>query len=153
MKSLLLKAITLSFITLFTTACTLNVNLDESKENTEQAQEEAKTEKGRKLIGDTPVSDATSYTTALKDNNLLNKVREILNSGNHKLEVTKKPSYELPAGIHDAQIDKYYIIDDVFFALVRKPSMNVPMNLPEGFKANFSGLIAADTTNKEWKKV
>jgi hypothetical protein len=137
-----LSLITIIFSLLLTTGCT-PVDTSQTEDGVGKIETETSSD----------IFDEQNQPPLVEDKGLLSKITHILESGDQDLEITKNPSYELPAEIDDAQIDKYYMIDDVIFALVRRPSMNVRLDIPKDFNANFSGLIAADTTNKEWKKL
>lgn len=87
------------------------------------------------------------------EDSIFAKIKQELTDGKD-LTPTKKPSFILPSDINEAQIENYYLLGDVFMALVRRSSMNVYLEaLPPGFNASFAGIIAADSTTGKWKKI
>ena len=107
-----------------------------------------------------PVSDITveknpevqMEVSQKTEKDIFSKIEQALANGKELLK-TDKPSFPLPENIHEAQIDQYYLLGDVFMALVRKPSSNVQLNLPADFNADFAGIIAADNDNQKWEKI
>lgn len=98
-------------------------------------------------------STTKTKTTPESGNGIFAKIKQELNSG-EDLAPTKKPSFPLPTDIHEAQIDNYYLLGDVFVALVRRSSINVYLEgLPAGFDASFAGIIAADNNSGKWEKI
>ena len=102
----------------------------------------------------TTPSATKTQTTSESDSGIIAKIKQELTSG-EDLVPTKKPSFTLPTDIHEAQIDNYYLLGDVFVALVRRSSMNVYFlqDLPAGFDASFAGMIAADNNTRKWEKI
>ncbi len=60
----------------------------------------------------------------------------------------------LPPDIDQDQIEKYFKLGDILFALALRPSMNAPMmTLPKGFIPSFSGVLIAGKNYKQWTKL
>ena len=63
------------------------------------------------------------------------------------------PGFELPASIHQAQIQKYFQIGDTYFALVLENSLNIPLlDLPEDFEVSFRGVLYNANNDEEWRE-
>lgn len=62
------------------------------------------------------------------------------------------PDFILSADINPSQIVKYFMKDDVYYALVLQPSMNVLLTLPSNFKSTFVGVLRARKSDKAWSK-
>lgn len=63
-----------------------------------------------------------------------------------------KPNLSLPIDIKDGQIKKYFKIDDIYFALVLRNSMNVVLSLPFNFTPTFTGVLVAKQGDAQWTK-
>lgn len=122
-----------------------------------QSSQSKQTHKQDQTSQETPpdISSATkTQTTQKSEDNIFAKIKQELADGKDLSAPTAKPSFQLPSDIHEAQIDNYYLLGDVFVALVRRSSVNVVLEgLPDGFNANFAGIIAADSTKQKWEKI
>lgn len=49
--------------------------------------------------------------------------------------------FTLPTTVAREQIGDYFRFGDLYFALVRQPSLNVPLTLPPDFRPTFTGLL------------
>jgi len=63
------------------------------------------------------------------------------------------PDLALLAEINPGQINKYFRLGDILFALVQKNSMNVVLNLPANFTPTFAGVLAAQPGDTGWSKL
>ena len=75
-----------------------------------------------------------------------------LNDGKTISEITM-PNLTLPAGIDKGQIEKTFKIGDLSLALVMQGSMNVALDLPDGFTPTFGGILMADKDATAWSKL
>jgi hypothetical protein len=58
-----------------------------------------------------------------------------------------------PSDINEAQVEKYFQMDDLFFALVLRRSMNVPLfSLPDDFTPTYAGVLVAQQGQVEWTR-
>lgn len=61
-----------------------------------------------------------------------------------KMEEITDPGFALPTSIEKAQVNKYFQMGDYYFALVLRPSMNLPLlDLPSGYEYKFCGILIA----------
>lgn len=72
---------------------------------------------------------------------------------NASLEEIENPGLVLPSTVDSAQIKKYFRLDTTLFALVLQPSMNVQLDVPEGFRPAFSGLLVAHQGDARWTEM
>ncbi|QQR84026.1 hypothetical protein IPJ72_02415 [Candidatus Peregrinibacteria bacterium] len=87
------------------------------------------------------------------DHGIMTQIEGLLAIGNGLIP-TENPNFSLPSDIHEAQVDGYSKLGDIYMALVRRPSMNVQIEgLPTEFNADFSGIIAANPSKGAWEKV
>jgi hypothetical protein len=80
------------------------------------------------------------------------KINQSLNAGAAIKEIGN-PKLKLPADINAGQIEKYFQIGDVLFALVLRNSMNAVLSLPDGFTPSFAGVLVAEQGNTQWTKL
>ncbi|MFH0837854.1 MAG: hypothetical protein V1880_01140 [Patescibacteria group bacterium] len=72
---------------------------------------------------------------------------------NFTAEEIDNPNLTLPSDINAGQIEKYFKIDNILFALVLRNSMNVVLSLPIDFTPTFSGVLVAKQGNTKWIKL
>lgn len=77
---------------------------------------------------------------------------EVELDGGKTLSEINMPALTLPAGIDKGQIRKYFQIGDLRLALVLQGSMNIPLQVPDGFKTTFGGMLIAGKTDTAWSK-
>lgn len=99
----------------------------------------------------------------VKDNDLDSYIEEeeveltydisfILEQGENMVEV-EDPDFILPNDIHQDQLNKFFKLDDIYFALVLQNSMNVVLNLPQDFEEAFVGVLIGYEEQNEWSKL
>jgi len=81
---------------------------------------------------------------------LFKHVEHQLREGNPVVEVTD-PHLQLPSDVYQAQVNKYFRLGDVYFALVLQESRNVTLNLSDGVSVSFVGILAG-IEGGSWEK-
>lgn len=66
---------------------------------------------------------------------------------------TASPNLTPPSDINSAQIQKYFKMGDIYFALVQRNSINVWLELPKGFTPSFAGILIAKKDDTTWTKM
>jgi len=69
------------------------------------------------------------------------------------LEEINNPGLTIPADIDGGQMNKYFKINDILFALVVRNSMNVVLTLPTDFTPIFAGVLVAEEGQTKWSKI
>lgn len=72
---------------------------------------------------------------------------------NFTIEEITNPNLTLPSDININQIKKYFKLDDIFFALVLRNSMNIALSLPKNFTPTFSGILVAEQKDTQWSRL
>lgn len=80
------------------------------------------------------------------------RINQSLREGSAVEEISN-PELALPADIDDGQIEKYFKMDSILFALVLRNSMNVVLALPSGFTSSFVGVLVAEQGQSQWTKL
>ncbi|MCX6739775.1 MAG: hypothetical protein NTZ49_00925 [Candidatus Parcubacteria bacterium] len=62
------------------------------------------------------------------------------------------PNFTLPEDINAGQIQKFFRLNEDYYALVMRSSMNVLLNVPADFKPQFVGLLKVEAGNTSWSK-
>lgn len=62
------------------------------------------------------------------------------------------PNFTLPEDINAGQIQKFFRLDEDYYALVMRNSMNIVLNVPADFKPKFVGLLKVEAGNTSWSK-
>lgn len=79
------------------------------------------------------------------------QINQSLERGSAVAEI-KDPGLALPSDIKSVQIQKYFKMDNILFALVLRNSMNVVLSLPDGFIPSYAGVLVADQNETKWTK-
>jgi len=80
------------------------------------------------------------------------QIVQLLNNGASIQEIGN-PNLTLPSDINSNQIEKYFRLDAIMFALVMRNSMNVVLSLPAGFTPTYSGVLVAPQGSAHWTKL
>jgi hypothetical protein len=62
------------------------------------------------------------------------------------------PGLTLPTDINPAQVQKYFMFDGIYYALVMQSSMNIPLETKPDFKLQFIGVLKASKGESAWSK-
>lgn len=80
------------------------------------------------------------------------QITQLLKKGTAVQEISNL-NLILPSDINTGQIEKYFKMDNILFALVLRNSMNVVLTLPSSFTPMFSGVLVAKQGNTQWSKL
>lgn len=80
------------------------------------------------------------------------QISQLLKKGTAVKEINN-PNLTLPSDIKAGQINKYFKIDNILFALVLRNSMNVVLSLPTDFISTFAGVLVAKQGDTQWTKL
>lgn len=69
------------------------------------------------------------------------------------IQEINNPNLTLPSDINAGQIKKYFKMDNIFFALVLRNSMNVILTLPTDYNPTFAGVLVAEQGDAQWTKL
>ena len=83
------------------------------------------------------------------ESNYNNQIVNALEAG-QTVKKTNNPSLRLPSNIDRAQIENYFQLGDIYFALVMQPSMNILLQLPKGFDTTFTGILISKRGEPQW---
>lgn len=96
-----------------------------------------------------PYSDIEDMVNPRGPLGVLPKIKAALSTFEDIKEIDEI-TFELPSNIHKNQLNKFFQLGDVYFALVMIPSMNIQPELPKDFAPTFSGVLAASKGDMKW---
>ncbi len=75
-----------------------------------------------------------------------------LEEGENIVEILN-PGFTLPEDIHENQVNKFFELDEINFALVLQNSMNIVLDVPQEFEVSFVGVLIGNEDDEVWEKL